>query len=143
MKNPKDFKPMPNAPATDVAVNWLAESLRDELLEYGQLLELLREQQQLIHAEDLGGLARNIGEVEGQSRKVAAYAQQRDYWLAATRRWIGADENVPWEDLIDRLPPEDQLLLAALAAEVNHALETIQALLRQNQQLNVRAMGLR
>lgn len=137
-----EHRPTP-APASGVSVDWLAEALRDELLEYGRLLELLHEQQDLIFAEDLTGLAKNVGAVEAQSRRVGVYAQQRDYWLAATRRRLRVDANLPWERLTRMLPAKDQVLLDALAEEVNHSLAGIHTLLRQNQQLNLRAMVLR
>jgi hypothetical protein len=48
-----------------------------------------------------------------------------------------------WANLAELIPEKHRLLIGALAEEINHAVETSQKLLRQNQQLNLRAFILR
>lgn len=132
-----------SCPAPAQAIDRLAEALREELLEYGHLLELLRAQQQLIFAEDLLELSENIGAVDEQMRSISRLRQQREYWRAETLCWLEADADMSWAQMVGQLPAKHQLLLQALVDEINLSLKSIHKLLRQNQQLNLRALILR
>ena len=57
--------------------------------------------------------------------------------------WLEADVELSWANMAELIPEKHRLLIGALAEEINHALETSQKLLRQNQQLNLRAYILR
>ena len=126
-------------PSPIQAADRLAEALRNELLEYGHLLELLRAQQKMIFAEDLLGLSKNIGAVDEQMRNIVRSRQQQDYWRAETLCWLEIDTNLSWAQMVLKLPAKHQLLLQALVDEINTSLENIHVLLLQNQQLNLRA----
>ena len=118
----------------------LAEALRNELLEYGHLLDLLRTQQRLVLEENLMELPENIGAVNQQMRNIVLFRKQREYWREETLCWLGADSDLPWGLMRGLLPENYQMLLQALVDEINLSLESIQALLRQNQQLNLRTL---
>jgi hypothetical protein len=136
----ENYKP---CPAPVQAIDCLAEALRGELLEYGHLLELLRGQQQMIFAENLFELSGNIGAVNVQMRHIVIYRWQREYWRAETLCWLEADADMSWAQMVGQLPAKHQPLLQALVDEINHSLESIHVLLRQNQQLHLRALILR
>ena len=121
----------------------LAEALRNELLEYGHLLDLLRTQQRLVLEENLMELPENIGAVNQQMRNIVLFRKQREYWREETLCWLEADADLPWGQMRDLLSTKYQLLLQALVDEINLSLENIHVLLRQNQQLNLRALILR
>ena len=121
----------------------LAEALRNELLEYGHLLELLRAQQRMVLEENLMELPENIGAVNQQMQNIVLFRKQREYWREETLCWLEADADLPWEQMRDLLSTKYQLLLQALVDEINLSLENIHVLLRQNQQLNLRALILR
>ena len=130
-------------PCPTQAVDRLADALRDELLEYGYLLQLLRAQQVMILEEDLMELPGNIDAVNQQMKQIVFSRKQREYWREETLCWLEADADLPWGQMVGQLPAKHQLLLQALVNEINHSLESIHELLRQNQQLNLRALILR
>ena len=121
----------------------LAEALRNELLEYGHLLELLRAQQRLVLEENLMELPENINAVNQQMRNIVLFRKQREYWREETLCWLEADADLHWGQMRDLLPTKYQLLFQALVDEINLSLGNIYVLLRQNQQLNLRAQILR
>jgi hypothetical protein len=130
-------------PRPVVAIERLTEALRNELLEYGHLLDLMRVQQQLVFDENLIGLSENIRTVDKQILNLCTFRQQREYWRAETLCWLEANAELSWANMAELIPEKHRLLIGALAEEINHALETSQKLLCQNQQLNLRAFILR
>ena len=125
------------------AADRLAEALRNELLEYGHLLELLRAQQRMVLEENLMELPENINAVNQQMRNIVLFRKQREYWREETLCWLEADADLHWGQMRDLLPTKYQLLFQALVDEINLSLGNIYVLLRQNQQLNLRAQILR
>ena len=121
----------------------LAEALRNELLEYGHLLELLRAQQRMVLEENLMELPENINAVNQQMRNIVLFRKQREYWREETLCWLEADADMSWAQMVGQLPENHQILLQALVDEINISLESVHKLLRQNQQLNLRALILR
>ena len=130
-------------PSPVQAADRLAEALRNELLEYGHLLELLRAQQGMVLEENLMELPENIGAVNQQMRNIVLFRKQREYWREETLCWLEADADLHWGQMRDLLPTKYQLLFQALVDEINLSLGNIYVLLRQNQQLNLRALILR
>ena len=139
-------------PCPAQAVDRLAEALRNELLEYGHLLQLLRAQQEMILEEDLMELPGNINAVNQQMRQIVFSRKQREYWREETLCWLWreqtlcwleADADLHWGQMRDLLPTKYQLLFQALVDEINLSLGNIYVLLRQTQQLNLRALILR
>ena len=130
-------------PSPVQAADRLAEALRNELLEYGHLLDLLRTQQRLVLEENLMELPENIGAVNQQMRNIVLFRKQREYWREETLCWLEADADLPWGQMRELLPENHQILLQALVDEINLSLGNIYVLLRQNQQLNLRALILR
>ena len=125
------------------AVDRLAEALRNELLEYGHLLQLLRAQQRMILEENLVELPGNINAVNQQMRQIVFSRKQREYWREETLCWLEAEADMSWAQMVGQLPANHQILLQALVNEINISLESVHKLLRQNQQLNLRALILR
>ena len=121
----------------------LAEALRNELLEYGHLLELLRAQQRMVLEENLMELPANINAVNQQMRNIVLFRKQREYWREETLCWLKSDADLHWGQMRDLLPTKYQLLFQALVDEINLSLGNIYVLLRQTQQLNLRALILR
>ena len=125
------------------AADRLAEALRNELLEYGHLLDLLRTQQRLVLEENLMELPENISAVNQQMRNIVLFRKQREYWREETLCLLEADADLHWGQMRDLLPTKYQLLFQALVDEINLSLGNIYVLLRQTQQLNLRALILR
>ncbi|MDP7010063.1 MAG: hypothetical protein QF685_01675 [Verrucomicrobiota bacterium] len=125
------------------AVDRLAEALRNELLEYGHLLQLLRAQQRMVLKENLVELTGNINAVNQQMRQIDISRKQREYWREETLCWLEADADLPWGQMRELLPEKHQILIQALVDEINLSLDSIYELLRQNQQLNLPVLILR
>ena len=130
-------------PCPTQAVDRLADALRDELLEYGYLLQLLRAQQVMILEEDLMELPGNINAVNQQMKQIVFSRKQREYWREETLCWLEADADLSWSQMKKLLPENHQILFQALVDEINLSLDSIHELLCQNQQLNLRALILR
>ena len=130
-------------PCPAQAVDRLAEALRNELLEYGHLLQLLRAQQRMVLEENLVELPGNINAVNQQMRQIVFSRKQREYWREETLCWLEAEADMSWAQMVGQLPANHQILLQALVNEINISLESVHKLLRQNQQLNLRALILR
>ena len=130
-------------PCPAQAVDRLAEALRNELLEYGHLLQLLRAQQRMVLEENLVELPGNINAVNQQMRQIVFSRKQREYWREETLCWLEAEADMSWAQMVGQLPENHQILLQALVDEINISLESVHKLLRQNQQLNLRALILR
>ena len=130
-------------PCPAQAVDRLAEALRNELLEYGHLLQLLRAQQRMVLEENLVELPGNINAVNQQMRQIVFSRKQREYWREETLCWLEADADLSWSQMKKLLPENHQILLQALVNEINISLESVHKLLRQNHQLNLRALILR
>ena len=130
-------------PYPSQAADRLAEALRNELLEYGHLLELLRAQHRMVLEENLMDLPENINAVNQQMRNIVLFRKQREYWREETLCWLEADADLHWGQMRDLLPTKYQLLFQALVDEINLSLGNIYVLLRQTQQLNLRALILR
>ena len=130
-------------PCPAQAVDRLAEALRNELLEYGHLLQLLRAQQGMILEENLVELPGNINAVNQQMKQIVFSRKQREYWREETLCWLEAEADMSWAQMVGQLPANHQILLQALVDEINISLESVHKLLRQNQQLNLRALILR
>ena len=130
-------------PCPAQAADRLAEGLRNELLEYGHLLQLLRAQQRMILEEDLMELSGNINAVNQQMNQIVFSRKQREYWREETLCWLEAEADMSWAQMVGQLPENHQILLQALVDEINHSLNSIHGLLCQNQQLNLRALILR
>ncbi len=58
-------------------INRLIESLRDEMTQYGELLALQQEQQELIINRKPQELLTNLNDVNGQMEKIAEARQAR------------------------------------------------------------------
>ena len=56
---------------------------------------------------------------------------------------LEAEADMSWAQMVGQLPANHQILLQALVDEINISLESVHKLLRQNQQLNLRALILR
>ena len=100
------------------AADRLAEALRNELLEYGHLLELLRAQQRLVLEENLMELPENIGAVNQQMRNIVLFRKQREYWREETLCWLEADADLKWGQMSHLLTTKYKIIFQALGDEI-------------------------
>ena len=116
----------------------LTRALREELLEYAGLLELLQRQQALICEENLLELIIISDEISSQQQIAQSSRHTRTYWQKRTVQAMHEDD-LPWDQMALRLPVRNQVPLQLIRIEINSLLDQIQVLLGQNQYLSRRA----
>lgn len=125
-----------------VELEKLIETLREELTQYGELLALLEQQQDLIVSRSAEGLLENLGAINAQVPIVAAARQRRDQLRKDLAAAMGQATTISFKQLITLIPKEYQPLLEALVSEINDLLMRSQQRLRQNHLLLSRSLDL-
>lgn len=122
--------------------NNLINALREELTQYGEVLALMQEQQELIINRAANDLLINLNHVNEQMERVANARNQREICRSQLVTALGGAEDTTFRQMTQMLPPEVQPLLDALVQEINHMLQNIQRWLRQNHLLLKRSLDL-
>lgn len=123
-------------------LNNLITALRDELTQYGEVLALMQEQQELIINRSANDLLLNLNAVNEQMERVAATRQQRELCRQQLVASLGGTDETTFREMTAMLPAEVQPLLDALVQEINQLLQNIQKWLRQNHMLLQRSLDL-
>jgi flagellar biosynthesis/type III secretory pathway chaperone len=95
----------------------LADSLRDELAEYGGLLSLLDEQRDAIAGRDVNALQEANDRVLEQAASAQHYKDVREEVCARLARSAGQDPNVTVRELLTYMPAEARAMFEALVDE--------------------------
>lgn len=123
-------------------LNNLITALREELTQYGEVLALMQEQQELIINRAANELLINLNAVNEQMELVANARNQREACRKLLVASLGGTEETTFRQMTEMLPEEVQPLLNALVEEINHMLQNIQRWLRQNHMLLKRSLDL-
>ncbi|MDP7011302.1 MAG: flagellar protein FlgN [Verrucomicrobiota bacterium] len=126
-------------------LNRLIESLRTEMTQYGELLALMQEQQELIINRQPQELLANINEVVGQNgqmEKIAMAREAREQARLTLATQLGGTGEMTFKQMTGQLPEEYRPLLEALVDEINALLQKVQKWLRQNHLLLKRSLDL-
>ena len=123
-------------------LNNLITALREELTQYGEVLALMQEQQELIINRSANDLLLNLNAVNEQMERVAATRQQRELFRQQLVTSLGGTDETTFREMTAMLPAEVQPLLDALVQEINQLLQNIQKWLRQNHMLLQRSLDL-
>ncbi|HBU60357.1 MAG TPA: hypothetical protein DEB48_10990 [Verrucomicrobiales bacterium] len=123
-------------------LNNLVNALREELTQYGEVLALMQEQQELIINRAANDLLINLNRVNEQMERVAIARNQRENCRQNLVAALGGAEDTTFRQMTEMLPPEVQPLLDALVQEINHMLQNIQRWLKQNHLLLKRSLDL-
>ncbi len=110
----------------------IAEALRQELAEYGELLRLFEQQQQSLFARDADAVLRIGGEIEGQARILQDCRTRREQAVSTFAKRVGQPGASTIRALLDYVEAEARPLLEALVNEVNHLLHRVRRTSRQN-----------
>ena len=111
-------------------LNNLVNALREELTQYGEVLALMQEQQELIINRAANDLLINLNRVNEQMERVAIARNQRETCRQNLVAALGGAEDTTFRQMTEILPPEVQPLLDALVQEINHMLQNIQRWLK-------------
>jgi flagellar biosynthesis/type III secretory pathway chaperone len=110
----------------------LIEALRDELKQYGEMLALLDQQQQMVMRRQVAELPENVNSVNAQAGIIAAARQEREQRQRHLARFLQLPEAAGFTLLIPQLPPDYRPLVEALVRENNELLVRVQQRARQN-----------
>jgi hypothetical protein len=110
----------------------LIEALREELKQYGEMLALLDQQQQLVMQRLVAEMPDNVNCVNAQAGVIAAARQEREQRQRHLARLLALPESTGFTVLIPLLPPDYRPLVEALVHENNELLVRVQQRARQN-----------
>lgn len=110
----------------------LIEALREELKQYGEMLALLDQQQQLVVHRQIAELPENVTSVNAQAGVIAAARQEREQRQRHLARLLKLPETSAFAILIPLLPADYRPLVDALVSENNELLVRVQQRARQN-----------
>ena len=120
----------------------LIESLRLELQQYGEILALLDQQQELVVVRASDDLLRTVASINKQSTVIQSARQHRQSCQREMARFLEQSAETAFLDLIPLLPEEYRPLLRALIDENNQLLLRVQQRARQNHLLLNRSLDL-
>ncbi len=124
------------------ALNNLIAALREEMTQYGELLALMQEQQELIINRSANELLINLHDVNQQVEKIGTHREQREAARRVLVQSVGGTEDTTFKQMTALLPEEYQPLLNALVEEINQLLQRIQTWVKQNHLLLKRSLDL-
>jgi flagellar biosynthesis/type III secretory pathway chaperone len=110
----------------------LIEALREELKQYGEMLALLDQQQQLVVHRQVAALPDHVNCVNAQAGVLAAARQEREQRQRHLARLLALPETTNFTILIPQLPADYRPLVDALVRENNELLVRVQQRARQN-----------
>ena len=110
----------------------LIEALREELKQYGEMLALLDQQQQLVVQRQVAELPDNVNGVNAQAGVISAARQEREQRQRHLARLLAQPENTSFTILIPLMPSDYRPLVDALVRENNELLVRVQQRARQN-----------
>ncbi|MCL5096419.1 MAG: flagellar protein FlgN [Candidatus Omnitrophica bacterium] len=120
----------------------LIESLREELSQYGEMLRLLEQEQELVVHRLPADLLQTVTSINSQGAEIQAARRRREEVQRQLAASLEQPENTALTEIIPRLPPEYQPLLEALRQENNQLLLRIHQRARQNHLLLNRSLEL-
>ena len=118
----------------------LVQSLREELIQYGEMLTLLEDQQELIVNRSADGLIQNLTAIHSQMAEIAKVRDKRDEQRFELANSLEKDGDILFKELIPCMPSDYQTLTQALLDEVNGLLQKANQRMRQNHLLLSRSL---
>jgi flagellar biosynthesis/type III secretory pathway chaperone len=110
----------------------LIESLRDELKEYGEMLALLDQQQQMVMHRQTQDLLQTVAAINTQAETVAGARREREQRQRHVARQLGLTEDAAFAAIVPLLPADYRPLLQALVQDNNESLARVRQRARQN-----------
>ena len=123
-------------------LNNLIESLREELKQYGEMLALLDQEQELVMHRQTIGIPPCVAAINSQADTLTAVRQEREQRRRHLARTLQLCEDSSFKELTSRLPADYQPLVQALVQENKELLVRVQQRARQNHLLLSRMVEL-
>ena len=118
----------------------IANSLRDELQEYGGLVGLFQDQQSALLRRDANGVLASVSAIEAQARSAAERRMRREAVVRDVALANGRNVESTLRSLLDCLPAEVRPMIEALIDEINRLVHRARRSARQNTMLLQRAI---
>jgi flagellar biosynthesis/type III secretory pathway chaperone len=120
----------------------LIEALREELKEYGEMLALLDQQQQMVTHRQTQDLLQCVGSINVQAETIAIARREREQRQREVARELHLSADASFTEVMPKLPSPFQGLVKALVQENNQLLARIQQRARQNHLMLTRIVDL-
>ena len=120
----------------------LIEALREELKQYGEMLALLDQQQDLVIQRQTGELLSSVATINEQTGVIAVARHEREQRQRHIARQLELPEDSSLATITPKLPADYRPLVQALTQENNELLVRVQQRARQNQLLLNHAVDL-
>jgi flagellar biosynthesis/type III secretory pathway chaperone len=120
----------------------LIEALREELKEYGEMLALLDQQQQMVTHRQTQDLLQCVGSINLQAETIAIARREREQRQREVARELQLPADATFTDVMPKVPSPFQSLIKALVQENNQLLARIQQRARQNHLMLTRIVEL-
>lgn len=113
----------------------IADTLRSELAEYGELLRLFEEQQRSLFSQDPEAVLRLANEIEVQARTLGEFRTRREAAVAEFATSNGRPSTTSLRAMLPLIELDARPLIEALINEVNALLHRVRRTSRHNQML--------
>lgn len=125
-------------------MNWqkIADCLRQELAEYGELLRLFEQQQEHLFARDADSVLRVGGQIEDQAHILQDCRRRREEAVAGFAASVAQPRSATLRSLLPHVETDARPLLEALINEVNHLLHRVRRTSRHNHSVLTRTLEL-
>jgi flagellar biosynthesis/type III secretory pathway chaperone len=120
----------------------LIEALREELKQYGEMLALLDQQQDLVMQRQTNDLLASVATINEQTGIIASARNEREQRQRHIARLLELPEDSGLADITQQLPADYRPLVQALTQENNELLVRVQQRARQNHLLLNHAVDL-
>jgi hypothetical protein len=126
----------------EAPLNNLIEALREELKQYGEMLALLDQEQELVIQSQTIGTPPSVAAINAQADTLRVVRREREQRWRHLARSLRVREDIAFKELTSRLPAAYQPLLEALVQENKELLLRVRKRARQNQLLLSRMVEL-
>jgi flagellar biosynthesis/type III secretory pathway chaperone len=123
-------------------LNNLIEALREELKQYGEMLALLDQEQDLVMQRQTIGIPPCVAAINAQAETLHVVRHEREQRRRHLARTLQLCEDISFRELTGRLPADYQPLVQALVQENKELLVRVQQRARQNHLLLSRMVEL-
>lgn len=120
----------------------LIEALREELKQYGEMLALLDQQQELVMHRHTDDLLLCVNSINAQADVIHAARREREQRQRQIARRLSLNEDAGFAAIVPLLPADYRPLVSALVQENNELLHRVQNRARQNHLLLNRVVEL-
>ena len=118
----------------------LVDALREELKQYGEVMALLEQQQQLVMERNAEGIQTVAERIDRESTILEQCKDSREVIQKSIAQELNLEDTHEFHQIIPMLPGDYQPLVKALIEENNHSIMRIGRIAKQNHMLLSRSI---